>query len=46
MKILLKLMLFMLCLMLGGVVLIKVFRRCSWEESFEIADQFMAELLA
>ena len=46
MKILLKLMLLALLFMLGGVALIKILRRCSWQESFEIADQFMAELLA
>jgi hypothetical protein len=46
MKILLKLMLLALFIMLGGVALIKILGRHSWQESFEIADQFMAELLS
>ena len=45
MKILLRLISFALLVMLGGVVLIKVFGGRTWRESFEIADQFIAELL-
>ena len=46
MKILFKLILFAALVMLGGVVLIKVLGRHTWRESFEIADQFIADLLS
>jgi len=46
MKILFKLIFMTLLVMLGGVALIKVLGRHTWRESFEIADQFVAELLS
>lgn len=45
MKILLRLVCFALLVMLGGLVLIKVLGGRTWRESFQIADQFIAELL-
>ena len=30
---------------LGGVVYIRYIYGCSWKESFEIADQFVADLV-
>ena len=45
MKTILKLMMLVAMVMLGGVAMIKFMRKCSWREAFEIGDQFMGDML-
>lgn len=45
MKILFKLALFAILIILGGVVFIRYTYDCSWKESFDIADEFVNDLL-
>lgn len=45
MKCLLKLSLFILLIVAGGLFYIRYTYGCSWAESLEIADQFLADLL-
>ena len=45
MKILFKLALFAILTILGGVAFIRYTYGCSWRESFDIADEFMNDVL-
>ncbi len=45
MRALFQFLIFIAFILLGGIVLIKYAYKCSWRESFEIADQFIADLL-
>ena len=45
MKILFKLALFSIMMILGGVAFIRYTYNCSWKESFDIADEFVNDLL-
>ncbi len=45
MKILFKLALFAIVLIMGGVAFIRYTYNCSWKESFDIADEFVDDLL-
>ena len=45
MKILFKLALFAILMILGGVAFIRYTYGCSWKESFDIADEFVNDLL-
>ena len=45
MKLLFKLALFAILTILGGVAFIRYTYNCSWKESFDIADEFMNDLL-
>jgi hypothetical protein len=45
MKILFKLALFAILMILGGVAFIRYTYNCSWKESFDIADEFVNDLL-
>ena len=45
MKMLFKLMLMLMFCILGGVVFIRYVYGCSWRESFDIADQFVEDVL-
>ena len=45
MKLIIRLMMLALMVFLGGVVFIRYTYGCSWKESFEIADQFVADLI-
>lgn len=45
MKMFLKLMLMVMFCILGGVALIRYVYGCSWRESFDIADQFLEDVL-
>ncbi len=45
MKCLLKFSLFVLLMVAGGLLYIRHTYGCSWAESLEIADQFLADLL-
>ncbi len=45
MKILFKLALFAILMILGGVAFIRYTYNCSWRESFDIADEFVNDLL-
>ena len=45
MKLLFKLALFAILMILGGVAFIRYTYGCSWKESFDIADQFVNDLL-
>ena len=45
MRFIIRLMMLSLMVFLGGVVFIRYTYGCSWKESFEIADQFVADLI-
>ena len=45
MRVLFKLAVFTLMCILGGVVFIRYVYGCSWRESFDIADQFVEDLI-
>ncbi len=45
MKILFKLAIWTILFILGGVAFIRYTYGCSWQESFDIADQFVNDLL-
>ena len=45
MKLLFKLAFLTVMVILGGVALIRYTYGCSWRESFDIADQFVSDLL-
>ena len=45
MKAFLRLIMVVMLMALGGLVLIRILYRCSWRESFEIADQLIADLI-
>ncbi len=45
MKILFRLALFAILVILGGVAFIRYTYNCSWRESFDIADEFVNDLL-
>ena len=45
MKVLFKLALWTVMVILGGVAFIRYTYDCSWKESFDIADQFVEDLL-
>jgi hypothetical protein len=45
MKMLFKLMLMLIFCILGGVAFIRYVYGCSWRESFDIADQFVEDVL-
>ncbi|MCY3870370.1 MAG: hypothetical protein OXG87_12490 [Gemmatimonadetes bacterium] len=45
MKLLFKLALFAILMILGGVAFIRYTYNCSWKESFDIADEFVNDLL-
>ena len=45
MKVLFKLAVLTVLMILGGVVFIRYTYDCSWKESFEIADEFVNDLL-
>ncbi len=45
MKILFKLALCAIAMILGGVAFIRYTYNCSWKESFDIADEFVDDLL-
>ena len=45
MKVLFKLMLMVMFCILGGVAFIRYAYGCSWRESFDIADQFLEDVL-
>ena len=46
MKLLFKLAVFAIAMILGGVAFIRYTYGCSWKESFDIADQFVEDLLS
>lgn len=45
MKILFKLAIWTILFVLGGIAIIRFTYRCSWQDSFEIADQFVNDLV-
>ena len=45
MRALFHLLAFLALLAFGGILLIKLSYGCSWRESVDIADQFLADLL-
>ena len=45
MKLLLRLAILAVVMILGGVAFIRYTYGCSWRESFDIADQFVEDLL-
>ncbi len=45
MKVLFKLAVCIVLVILGGVVFIRYTYDCSWRDSFDIADQFVDDLL-
>ena len=45
MKVLFKLAVWTILMILGGVVFIRYTYDCSWKESFDIADEFVNDLL-
>ena len=45
MKAIFKLALWTLMVIVGGVAFIRYTYDCSWKESFDIADQFVEDLL-
>ncbi len=45
MKVLFKLAVWTILVILGGVAFIRYTYECSWKESFEIADQFVNDLI-
>ena len=45
MKVIFKLAVWTILMILGGVVFIRYTYGCSWKESFDIADQFVEDLL-
>jgi hypothetical protein len=45
MKMLFKLMLMLMFCILGGVAFIRYVYGCSWREGFDIADQFVEDVL-
>ena len=45
MRLLFKLAVFAIVVVLGGVAFIRYTYGCSWKESFDIADQFVEDLL-
>ena len=45
MRLLFKLAVFAIVIILGGVAFIRYTYGCSWKESFDIADQFVEDLL-
>ncbi|MGA1197226.1 MAG: hypothetical protein ACO36I_12105 [Candidatus Latescibacterota bacterium] len=45
MKVLFKLAVWILVVILGGVLFIRYTYDCSWKESFDIADEFVNDLL-
>ena len=45
MKMLFKLALLVMLIILGGVAFIRHTYNCSWKESFDIADEFVNDLL-
>ncbi len=45
MKVLFKLTLMLMFCILGGVAFIRYAYGCSWRESFDIADQFLEDVL-
>lgn len=45
MKLLFKLAIFLLLVVLGGVAFIRYTYDCSWQESFDIADELVNDLL-
>jgi hypothetical protein len=45
MKVLFKLAVLTVLMILGGVVFIRYTYDCSWKESFDIADEFVNDLL-
>ncbi len=45
MKVIFKLALWTLMVIVGGVAFIRYTYDCSWKESFDIADQFVEDLL-
>jgi hypothetical protein len=45
MKVLFKLTLLVMFCILGGVAFIRYAYKCSWRESFDIADQFLEDVL-
>ena len=46
MRLLFKLAVFAIVIILGGVAFIRYTYGCSWKESFDIADQFVEDLLS
>ena len=46
MRLLFKLAVFAIVMILGGVAFIRYTYGCSWKESFDIADQFVEDLLS
>ena len=45
MKLLFRLAIFLLLVILGGVAFIRYTYDCSWQESFDIADELVNDLL-
>jgi hypothetical protein len=45
MKVLFKLTLMLMFCIVGGVAFIRYVYGCSWRESFDIADQFLEDVL-
>ena len=45
MKVIFKLALWTVMMIVGGVAFIRYTYDCSWKESFDIADQFVEDLL-
>lgn len=45
MRVLFKMMLLLMICMLGGVAFIRYVYGCSWRDSFDIADQFLEDVL-
>ncbi|MCZ6634467.1 MAG: hypothetical protein O7G87_13765 [bacterium] len=45
MKVIFKLALWIVMMIVGGVAFIRYTYDCSWKESFDIADQFVEDLL-
>jgi hypothetical protein len=46
MKALLRFVLLGVIVLLGGVIFIRYAHGCSWKESFQIADQFLEDLIS
>lgn len=44
MRLVVRLFLLALLVFMGGVVFIRYTYKCSWKESFAIADQFVSDL--
>ena len=45
MRLIMRVMMLAVMVFMGGVVFIRYTYGCSWKESFEIADQFVSDLI-